>query len=120
MSRPYQRAVASTSRVPRATWAAVLVLGLMPQIGQAQSPDATILHQFAWDYPDAWIAEFNIVRFEIRIDIDSGVAASVGMSNLSDQPGSYTAPVPAMTVGQHLLEVRACSPVTCGVWSGPL
>lgn len=100
------------------TLATFLVLVLTPQLGQAQSPEATILHQFAWDYPDDWIQEFNIVRFEIRID--AGVAATVGISNLSDQPGSYAAPVPAMTVGQHLLEVRACSLTTCGLWSGPL
>ena len=99
-------------------WAAFLVLLLIPQIGHAQSPEATILHQFAWDYPDEWIDDFNIVRFEIRTD--GGVAVIVGMSKLSDLPESYAAPVPAMTVGQHLLEVRACSLTTCGLWSGPL
>ena len=118
MSRLYRSLDVLKSLPSHAMWPTLLVLLLLPQIGYAQSPEATILHKFAWDYPDEWIDDFSIVRFEIRID--GGVAVIVGMSKLSDLPGSYAAPVPAMTVGQHLLEVRACSLTRCGLWSAPL
>jgi hypothetical protein len=118
MSRSYRLLEVSGHRVTLVTWAVLAALVLAPNVGLAQSPEATILHKFAWDYSDLVIAEHGIVRFELRID--GGAEAAVGMSALEDHPGSYVAPVPPMTVGQHLLEVRACSPTSCGSWSSPL
>ena len=113
MLRSSRRSV-TTHRTPFVT---CILLCVQILIGQAQSPEATIFDQFAWDYPDELIEEFGIVWFEIRID--GNTAASVGKSSLPGQPGSYVAPVPHMTVGQHLLEVRACTLVSCGTWSAP-
>lgn len=88
-------------------------------VAQAQFPEAPGRPPaFAWDYPDQWVAEFSVSRFEIRID--AWPPARVGVSSRSIQPDSYVTPIPAMPTGQHLVEVRACSPATCGAWSTPL
>ena len=91
---------------------------LFAAVAPAQSPYATSYDSFAWDYPDRWIADFNVVRFEIRID--GWAPSGAGMLALSRVPESYFAPLPALPTGQHLVEVRACNVGVCGAWSSPL
>ena len=84
----------------------------------AQSPSATQSSLLAWDYPDELLVGSQVVRFELRVD--QGVRSEVGLSAIASEPESYFAQVPATTVGQHLLEVRACGAGGCGAWSAPL
>ena len=97
-----------------------LLLGcmLVGGVAQAQVPPPTLGHAFAWNYLDQSVVEFNVVRFEIRVD--EGSPASAGMSVLSGESQGYTTPLPVMPIGHHSLEVRACSSTTCGAWSQPL
>ncbi len=97
-----------------------LLLGwmLVGSVGQAQFHAPILEHKFAWDYPDLWVGELNVTRFEIRVD--GGPSSSVGMSILSREAQSYSTPLPDMPIGQHLLEVRACGPTMCGAWSEPM
>ncbi len=87
-------------------------------VAQAQSPYATSYNSFAWDYPDQWIADFDVVRFEIRID--GWAPSDAGISSFSGVPETYVASVPALPTGQHVIEVRACNVSRCGAWSSPL
>ncbi len=82
----------------------------------AQSSETT--HSFAWTYPDQWVSEFDVVEFEIRID--SGASYATGMSALPTESESYSTPIPSVDTGQHVVEVRACTPSECGAWSSPL
>ncbi len=91
---------------------------LYTAVARAQSPYATSYSSLAWDYPDKWVADFNVVRFEIRID--GWAPSGAGMLALSGVPESYVAPVPTMPTGQHIVEVRACNIGRCGAWSAPL
>ena len=103
----------------RATSLLVLigVVSLVPA-AQAQSPYATSYSSVAWDYPDPLIADFNVVRFEIRLD--GWASGDAGMSPLSGVPESYFARFPTLPTGQHVVEVRACNVSRCGAWSSPL
>ena len=97
-----------------------LLVGFMlaGSVAQAQFYLPTLRHAFAWNYPDQSVGEFNVVRFEIRVD--EGPPSSAGMSMLSGESQSYTTPLPVMAIGHHSIEVRACSSTTCGTWSQPL
>ena len=102
-----------------ATCLALLVgIMLVGSATQAQVHAQTLGHAFAWNYPDQLLGESNVVRFEIRVD--GGPPSQAGMSVLSGESQSYTTPLPPMTIGLHLLEVRACNSMTCGAWSEPL
>ena len=91
---------------------------LVGSAAQAQFYEPTLGHAFAWNYPDQSVEEFNVVRFELRID--EGPPSSVGMSVLPGELQTYITPLPVMPIGQHVLQVRACSSTTCGAWSEPL
>ena len=98
----------------------VLLLGCMfvARVEQAQFYSPALGHAFAWDYSDQSVREFNVVRFELRVD--DGPPFSVGMPTALDGSQSYSTPLPVMSIGQHVLEVRACSSTTCGAWSEAL
>lgn len=91
---------------------------LIGSLGQAQFYDPTLGRAFAWSYPDQLVWEFDVVRFEIRIDEGSPFPA--GMSAVTGEAGSYSTSLPAMPTGRHELQVRACNSTTCGGWSEPL
>jgi len=92
---------------------------LLASVGQAQSLEASDLPTaFAWDYPDEWVAEFSVERFEIRID--GGTPSREEVSIPSVESEGYLAPIPSLSTGEHLVEVRACNSSTCGEWSTPV
>ena len=105
---------------PKTAKPLIVLIGVVwfAAIARAQSPDTTSHSSFAWDYPDQWIGDFNVVRFEIRID--GWAAFDAGMSALSGFPESYSTPLPAIPIGLHVVEVRACTVNGCGAWSSPL
>ena len=114
MSLNTRPATASTARYLALLVGCLLVGG----VGQAQVDEPNLEQAFAWDYSDQHFGEFNVVRFEVRID--AGPPSAVGIPILPGESQSYSAPIPVMPIGQHALEVRACSSTTCGAWSEPM
>lgn len=73
---------------------------------------------FLWDYPTELLNAGNVNRFELQID--GGTWADVGRTAATDQTGVpagavlYAASVPALTIGSHVVAVRACNVTECG------
>jgi hypothetical protein len=89
---------------------AILALALL---SAPQPPQRT----FLWEYSTADLASAEVNRFELKVD--DGAWTDVGRSASGDQseakPGSviYAAPVPALTLGVHTAQLRACNPTEC-------
>ena len=98
----------------------VVLIGVLSlaTVARAQSPQATSDSLLAWDYPDQWVAEFSVMRFELQID--GFFQLSARMSALPEVPETYATAVPALPTGQHVVEVRACNISGCGPWSSAL
>jgi hypothetical protein len=58
----------------------------------------------AWEHDGA-----SIVRFELVVD--GGAAQSLGLPTPSGT--TYTAPLPSLSAGAHVLELRACNDTFC-------
>jgi hypothetical protein len=73
--------------------------------------------KFLWDYSSADIAASEVNRFELKID--DGEWGDVGRLGSPDQSGAtpgyvtYEAPVPALTLGSHIVSMRACNVTDC-------
>jgi hypothetical protein len=75
----------------------------------------------AFDYNDADLSTFQVVRFEAAWDNQAYVALTPTAIVLADTlPGSTTYKVvPPFTNGTHTVTFRACSSEVCGVASDP-
>jgi hypothetical protein len=73
---------------------------------------------FIWEYSNADLAGAEVNRFELKID--DGAWTDVGRRGATDQTGVaagsviYSAPVPALTLGLHTAQLRACNVSECG------
>jgi hypothetical protein len=89
---------------------AILVIALL-------STQSAPQRMFLWEYSTADLTSAEVNRFELKID--NGVWNDVGRSGAADQseakPGSviYEAPVPALTLGLHTAQLRACNATEC-------
>ena len=72
---------------------------------------------FLWDYKSADLSTGEVNRFELQIDkgewTDVGRMAAADQSEAPAGSTTYTVNVPALTLGQHTAQVRACNPVEC-------
>ncbi len=77
-------------------------------------PVATSDQSLAWNYSDQDVADFMVNNFQIRYD--SGEIIDAGMKRLGTTE-SYFDPLPSLTTGDHVANVRACRATdNCSVW----
>lgn len=73
---------------------------------------------FLWEYPTADLATGEVSRFELKVD--NGEWTDVGRLASEDQVGAekgsviYTATIPALKLGAHTAQLRACNVAECG------
>ena len=87
----------------------VLILSI-PSTTFAQDYRVNEERNLAWDYTQANIDVSQTIRFEVRLD--SGIFFDTELPVLP--PGTYEWPLPELTVGGHVVRVRACNSLECG------
>lgn len=109
----------------------ILIVGLgswlcMPRTAAAQSPAppvATASQAFGFDYKDADLTTFSVIRFEMQMDAGAFVSVNLPIkaSDALTPVGSstYKVPIPALTTGSHVVSFRACNAQLCGDSSAP-
>lgn len=110
-----------------------LLLFTCPSILSAQPPTvATATQSFGFDYKDADLTTFTVIRFEMAIDpvLTAGVITSATWSSVAIPPkandaqtpagsSTFKVPIPALTTGNHSVSFRACNAQVCGDASTP-
>ena len=109
-NRGVQRTVQAT--------AAVLVLSASLDVA-AQTPTLGPYDAIGVDYPDAWLTEQAIARFEVQYN--GGQWTSVGIPPVyaaSDGVTTYSVR-PRMSVGNHAVSFRVCNAGACSTSTSP-
>lgn len=106
------------------TLIALLSLSFCSSLLLAQSPPvATTTQSFGFDYKDADLTTFSVIRFEQQVDTGTWVTVQIPpKANDAQTPAgasTYKVPIPALTTGTHVVSWRACNAQICGDPSAP-
>jgi hypothetical protein len=97
----------------------LLTVGLAAQA----PPVATATQAFGFNYADADLATFSVVRFELQIDGGAWTSVAIpAKANDALTPAgasTYRVPIPALTTGSHTVSFRACNAQLCSDPSAP-
>lgn len=96
----------------------ILVVSLLVQRVEGQTPTIGPLEAIGFDYPDADLFAYEVNRFEAQYDAGAWTPIGLVVAFASGGVTTYKT-TPTQTNGTHSVVIRACNQAGCGQASAP-